>query len=248
MVSSFWLEGLMLVVTLITIEVGCISFSWLSAFRPLGRDEMTVNNYMEADRGKLNVQYIVFAKHLGESWAGTGVCEGVCDCLAALAVGLEKGVYWSSAADNSPSGPGLYSGTCSENCKCIWSKFSQANKRLLGRNCRSVKHYVSNSLNLSAVRSKAQSNRAMRKIKEAVPKPIRTIENVSSFNPWLNRKWVKSNLIQELKWKTCSWKSTGLLTHLFGIFEISPGHGDGNLCQRTTVIIFPWHLWKVTSQ
>lgn len=44
----------MLVVTLITMEVGCTSLSWLSEFRPLGRDEIDVNNYTGADRGKLN--------------------------------------------------------------------------------------------------------------------------------------------------------------------------------------------------
>lgn len=62
-------------------------------------------------------------------------------------------------------------------------KFSQANKRKIRRKSRNVYHYVSNSLNLSAVRRKAQSSRAMRKTKEAVAEPIRTIENVSSSTP-----------------------------------------------------------------
>ena len=44
----------MLVVTLITIEVGCTSSSWLSEFGPLGRGEVVVNNFMGTNRGKLN--------------------------------------------------------------------------------------------------------------------------------------------------------------------------------------------------
>lgn len=48
---------------------------------------------------------------------------------------------------------------------------------------RSVEHHVSNSLNLSAVRRKAQSSRAARKIEEAVAEPIRTTGNDSSFTP-----------------------------------------------------------------
>lgn len=143
-----------------------------------------------------NQQYVVFAKHLRGSWAGTSVCEGASDCLAALSVGSDNGVHWRSPADNSPSGPGQYSGTCSEHCnKCLWSKFSRANRGQMGRNRRNGKHYVSNLLNLSAVRRKAQSSRATRNIEEAVAEPIRTIENVSSFTPWLKIKSVKSNWI-----------------------------------------------------
>lgn len=56
-------------------------------------------------------------------------------------------------------------------------------KDRLGGSSRNVKHDVCDSLNLSAVRRKAQSSRATRKIKEAVAEPIRTIENVSSFTP-----------------------------------------------------------------
>lgn len=51
------------------------------------------------------------------------------------------------------------------------------------RNGWNIKSYACNLLNLSAVRRKAQSSRAMRKIKEAVAEPIRTIENVSSLTP-----------------------------------------------------------------
>lgn len=49
-----------------------------------------------------------------------------------------------------------------------------------GRMGGNVKHHVSNSLSLSAVRRKAQTSRAVRKTEEAVAEPIRTTDSVSS--------------------------------------------------------------------
>lgn len=106
MFSSLWLEGLMLVVTLITIEVGCTAFSW-----PLDRDQIDVNNCRATDRGKLNAQSSSkgFARHLRGSWA-TAVSEGISDCSAAPSVELDN---WRSSADSCPSGSGQHSWACS---------------------------------------------------------------------------------------------------------------------------------------
>lgn len=98
----------MLVVTLITIEVGCTSFS-----QPLDGDEMDGNNDTGPDENKLKGQSgdPASAQHLRAFWADPSVCEGL--CVADLST--EEGDRRPSASD-SPSGSGRDSGTFSGHC------------------------------------------------------------------------------------------------------------------------------------
>lgn len=84
----------MLVVTLITIEVGCTSFSWLSELRHLGGEAIhVINNCIETKLHKQSSKLIklllheaAFAKHLGGSAGRAGACN-----RSSAGLGLDRG-------------------------------------------------------------------------------------------------------------------------------------------------------------